>query len=374
MLAMVGGGASFHRPCLSRMGLLKKKHFLLYNTHKIFRFCGCYTFIMLIEEDYQLLNLNTLRIKCSARYFVRPSSVDELKEAVDFARSHNLSITVLGSGSNVLLPDTGIDGLVINLNFNNTYFEDDLMVADAGVDWDHFVKETISNGYCGLENLSYIPGTVGACPVQNIGAYGTEVKDFISWVEVFDIESKNVFKLENEQCEFGYRDSIFKKNPNWIIICVAFKLSKNFKPNISYKDLSEKLEGVSLSAQKIRDEIIQIRKNKLPDWKKVGTAGSFFKNPTVSKEAYQDLLKKYPQIPGFEAKGKVKIPLAWVLDKVLGLRGYGEGNVALHSSQPLALINLGHATSKEVISFSQNISNKIFDVIGVYPDVEVRVL
>lgn len=331
---------------------------------------------MKIQENIPLAPMTTFRIGGKARYFVEVYSIEELKEAVLYAENNNLPIFVLGGGSNVLIHDDGFSGLVIRILIKNIEFKEvgDLVfvTAGAGLLWDEFVGKMVEKGLWGLENLSYIPGTIGAVPVQNIGAYGVEVKDFIESVEVFYTKSKEVKKLTGKQCGFDYRNSFFKtlEGKNFIIIGVTFKLSKIPNPNILYKDLSEYFLGkLNPTLSQIREAVIDIRKNKLPDWKKIGTAGSFFKNPIVKREHFLFLKKQFSDMPSFDVgEDSVKIPLAWILDKVCGLKGHKDGNVGLYEKQPLALVNLGQASGEEIKKLAQ----KIFNIVKEKTMIEIE--
>lgn len=351
---------------------------------------------MKILKKEPLSRHTSFRTGGRARFFVEAESVGELAEAIRQSREDNLPYIILGEGSNVLARDDDFDGYVIRplvrgieyrvVGSNPTAepgtesnaFE---VVAGAGENWDGFVADTVSHGLSGIENLSWIPGTVGAAPVQNIGAYGVEVKDVISWVEVFDPENGETKKLSRDDCQFGYRTSIFKKpaGKNLIIVKVAFLLRHGAVPNISYKDVAayfaEKDKNLSPSIEKVREAVIEIRQKKLPDIASLGTAGSFFKNPIISKDIYENLVKNYPGLPAFEVDEKfVKIPLAWVLDKVCGLNGYREGEVGLFQTQPLAVVNFGKAEAKEIVAFAEKISKIVKDKTNIEIEWEVNLI
>ncbi len=320
---------------------------------------------MTISEHISLKEYTTFKIGGYARYFVVVTSEDELKEAVVYARDTDLPIFVLGGGSNVLISDEGFPGLVIKLEIKGITFkpvagERVEVVVGAGENWDELVEQTVAQGLHGLENLSLIPGSVGAAPVQNIGAYGIEVKDSISRVTVFNTEALDFEVLEHNQCDFGYRDSIFKKSEGrkYIITAVVFVLKENNILNISYKDIAEyikthNIENITL--QKVRDIVIDIRTKKLPDVKIVGTAGSFFKNPIIKKEHYEELIKTYPALPAYAgpSAGTVKIPAAWMLDNLCGFKGYREGEVGVYKNQALVLVNFGNAQASEIYSLAE---------------------
>lgn len=372
---------------------------------------------MKVQKNISLKEYNTFRVGGNARYFVVVKNIEDLKQAVIFSKEKSLPVFVLGGGSNLLISDEGVDGLVIKMEMKGIEFSSSLrdspesdfstaqlvellknqtrgsrgnpgiiqVTAFAGEIWDDFVKQTVDKGLYGLENLSYIPGTVGASVIQNIGAYGVEVKDIVDWVEVFDIKTSKIKRVTGNSCDFGYRDSIFKKDKgkNWIVVKVAYNLQKNGKLNLDYFVIArEKFVAIQALVREanpcpksLRKAIIQIRKNKLPNWKKVGTAGSFFKNPSVTKEQLDKLLKKYPELPIYKSgvlnTPLFKIPLAYILDKILGIKGCEEGGVGLYKNQPLVLVNHGNANCEDVKNFAQKIQKDIKQKTGLDIDFEV---
>jgi UDP-N-acetylmuramate dehydrogenase len=242
------------------------------------------------QENISLKELTTFKIGGNARFFARIKNISDLEKAITFAHEKNLKIFVLGGGSNILFHDQGFDGLVVKMEImdvviNGNVGDKVIVSAGAGVEWDLLVAGTVAHRLYGLENLSLIPGTVGAAPVQNIGAYGSEVKNTIEWVEAIDIDTGNVRRFSNHECAFGYRTSFFKTpaGKKYIIARVGFSLTRNGKINTSYRDIAEYIKNnaisdAELSLQKIRDMVIDIRTKKLPNLKEYGTAGSFFKN------------------------------------------------------------------------------------------------
>lgn len=322
---------------------------------------------MEIKEHVLLASHTTFKIGGPARYFCSVTNISELTEAVLFAQKNNLPVFVLGAGSNILVSDNGFDGLVIHMDIQGIEIHEHTKIkAGAGVLWDALVEYAVQNDLYGIENLSYIPGTVGAAPVQNIGAYGAEFKDVAHEVEVFNTETMQIETLTKETCAFGYRDSVFKKKEGekYIIVEVCIKLKKKINNskellNLLYKDVKEYINTHNISKptlQTVRNAIIDIRKKKLPDIRDVGTAGSFFKNPVITREHFRKLQEKFPNIPSFEVDElHVKIPIAWVLDNVLHLNGYTVGNVGLFKTQPLALVHYGGGTAQEIISLSEKI-------------------
>jgi len=336
---------------------------------------------MKILENINLAEYTTFKVGGKARYFCVVKSEKELSGALFFAREKDLQIFVLGGGSNVLVGDAGFGGLVIKMEMMGVSFEDEdksdggdvSVTAWAGENWDEFVAKTVEWNLWGIENLSGIPGTVGASPVQNIGAYGTEVKDFISEVRTIDFVDQSVKVFKNSECLFGYRDSFFKKpeGKKYVITGVTFKLSKIPKPNLTYKDLKTYFSSSSPSLSEIREAVIKIRMGKFPDLSVVGTAGSFWKNPIVSKEHFAELLAKYPNMPSFLFGDQIKIPLAWILDNVCNLKGYSKGPVNLWKNQPLVVVAEKGATESLVSNFVGEIKSLVKQKTGIEIDREV---
>ncbi len=333
-----------------------------------------------VQTKVPLKGLSTFKVGGDASHFFEIKDKSELKDVVEFANISNLDIFVVGGGSNILFSDKGFDGLLIKINnkgivFNKLNDSDVLVTAEAGEDWDGFVLWTIQNGFYGLENLSAIPGTVGASPVQNIGAYGTEVKDYIDSVEVFDINSKEHRMLSSTECHFGYRFSIFKTKEfkHLIVTSVTFKLSLVPKINISYKDLQNYFkENTSPTPKEIRDAVIIIRKGKFPDLNVYGTAGSFFKNIICDESDIDELKKQYEDMPVYDVgEGKVKVSTAFILDKICGLKGYREGEVGLFENQTLVVVNYGNSTASEVRTFINKVKGIVKEKTGIQIEEEV---
>jgi UDP-N-acetylmuramate dehydrogenase len=327
---------------------------------------------MEIEENAPLAPLTTFRLGGPARFFVRVKNLDELKQALACAKTKNIQALVLGGGSNMLVSDAGFDGLVIKIEFSGVELEDSTLIAAAGESWDGLVARAVDEGLWGIENLSGIPGTVGAAPVQNIGAYGSELKDTLLWLEAFDIEQNEVVRFTNSECGFGYRTSVFKKAPGrYVILRVAFALQKDGTPNDSYKDLV----GIGrFSLPEIRTQVLQVRARKFPDINQEGTAGSFFLNPTVSPETAAALKEKYPELPQFAAEGGVKLSLAWLLDKVLRLKGASVGGARLFERQPLVVVAARGARAQDVVFLAQKIKKEVQEKIGIEIEEEVRMI
>lgn len=345
---------------------------------------------MKISEKVSLKELTTFKAGGFARFFCVAQNLDDLKSAEEFALEKGLAILILGGGSNLLIDDRGFDGLVIKVAFRGCEFKSVKngqveVIVGAGENWDEFVAVTIGKNLSGLENLSGIPGTVGATPVQNVGAYGVEVKDLISWVEAVDLDNGTVKKFSNEECQFGYRDSFFKTlaGKKFVVTKVSYLLNQEFKPNLAYKDLQVYFGNTqkSPSLLDVRTAVLKIRAGKFPELNKIGTAGSFFKNPIVSQEKFNELKIKYPDLPGFPVQSNVngqvsnvKISLAYILDKVCNLKGFRDGKVGLFENQPLVLINYGGADSSEIKKFSEIIKTKVFELTGIKIEEEVQTI
>ncbi len=334
---------------------------------------------MKIQENISLIKFNTFQINNKARYFTIIKNTDDLREAFAFAKSRKLPILVLGGGSNILLSDHGFSGLVIKNEIKGIKFIDQandevFLEVGAGEILDEIISLSIIRNLCGLENLSGIPGTVGGVVVQNAGAYGVEIKDVLLSAEGLNMTNGKKFILNNPECQYGYRDSLFKRNKKFVITMVTLRLSKKLVLKLDYyglKDIAGK--GETAKPNNIRQAILKIREEKLPDWHIVGTAGSFFKNPIITNEKYNELKEKFPELPGFsEIKNKTKIPLAWIMDKICNLKGYSEGNVGLYEKQPLILVNYGGATEKEIDSFANKIKNIVKEKVGLEIEEEVE--
>ena len=329
---------------------------------------------MKIEKDISLQKVNTLGVCTTASHFVVVSSVKELEQAISFANENNLKWLVIGEGSNICFEDNKIEKLVIKINIAGIEVLDDAVVVGAGEGWDSFVSQAIKFNVPYIENLSGIPGTVGASPIQNIGAYGVELKDIVRWVEIYDCNTNETKKLHKDDCQFSYRDSVFKKpeGRNYIVTSVAFKRTKDSDVCVSYKDLATYFNKYVPNKKEVRQAVLKIRSEKFPDLSIYGTAGSFFKNPIISMKKYKELQGKYSGLPSYDVSaGKKKIPLAWILDKVCNLKGHREGNVWLHEHQPLILVTDKNATGEEIKKFSEKIKKIVFEKTKIKIENEV---
>lgn len=324
--------------------------------------------VLKIDQEVSLASYTTLGVGGVAEYFAIASSEEELTLLTEYAREHDLRVSVLGGGSNLVVSDSGVKGLVIKNEIKGISHETEnekvLVTAGAGDGWDTFVEHTVEEGWWGLENLSAIPGTVGATPIQNVGAYGVEVGNLIEEVRVYSLREQKFLTLTQAECRFGYRDSVFKseEGKGLVVVSVTYSLSTTPDPQIHYKDLAEYFSNHSgiPSQLEIRNAVIEIRSKKFPDWKQLGTAGSFFKNPIVSTEHFNELSKQYVGLPGYPTdEGMVKVSLGWILDKVCDLRGARAGQVGTYENQSLVLINYGGATSVDINSFAEKIKETV---------------
>lgn len=339
---------------------------------------------MQIQENVPLAPLTTFGIGGDARYLVPAQDIKEMIEALSFAKKEGLSVLLLGGGSNMLMPDAGWQGLVIKIEIKGVEIEEDtreasekILIAGAGERWDGLVERAVEENLWGLENLSGIPGTVGGAVVQNIGAYGAALSQTCLWVEVLDTETGAIKKMSNAECAFEYRDSFFKHDAGrHVMLRAAFALSTTPKVNISYKDLAARFNDSSLSLNAIRDAVLLIRKGKFPDLSVEGTAGSFFKNPILSSAEAKLLKEKYPEMPLFDMPetAGVKVPLAWLLDKVLSLKGTSVGGARLFEKQPLVIAAQKNTSSNDVRALAQKIKKEVKEKLQIDIEEEVKII
>ncbi|WP_426279183.1 UDP-N-acetylmuramate dehydrogenase [Chryseobacterium sp. S-02] len=339
-----------------------------------------------MQENFSLKAYNTFGVEARAKYFVEVTTIEELKEALNFANFHTpqLPILFLGGGSNILFTKD-FEGLAIKLNLQGISEEiinenEVLVTAKTGENWHNFVMYCLDKNYGGLENLSLIPGNVGTSPMQNIGAYGTEIKDVFVSCTVLDLENLELKIFNLEECRFGYRDSIFKQEGKgkYVILEVTFKLTtKNHIIKTEYGAIKSELENLDIENPTIQDvskAVINIRQSKLPDPKKIGNAGSFFKNPTIPLAQFEQLKEKFENIQGYTNGNFVKVPAGWLIEQC-GWKGKQIGNVASHQLQALVIINAtGNATGKEVFDFSTEIINSVKEKYGIELEREVNII
>lgn len=337
---------------------------------------------MEIQSNFSLKKYNTFGIEASAKQFVAVHSIIELKTVLQ--ENKNEKKFILGGGSNMLLTKD-IDALVIHIDLKGKKItkEDDNFVwveSQAGEVWHDFVLWTIDNNFGGLENMSLIPGNVGTTPVQNIGAYGTEIKDTFVSCEAMNIETQEMKTFTNDQCNFGYRESIFKHEvkDQYIITSVVFKLTKrNHKINTSYGDILAELAKNNITEPALKDvsnAVIAIRQSKLPDPKELGNSGSFFKNPIISKSDFEKIHQKFPEMKFYEVSDtEVKVPAGWLIEQA-GFKGKRFGDAGVHKNQALVLVNYGNATGQEILAVSKEVQKTVFEKFGIQIEAEVNVI
>jgi UDP-N-acetylmuramate dehydrogenase len=335
-----------------------------------------------IQHNFSLKKYNTFGIEAKARRFVDVHSVDELRQVLIENPSERKFI--LGGGSNMLLTKD-IDALVIHVDLKGKKIirEDDDFVwaeAQAGENWHEFVLFTIGQNFGGLENMSLIPGNVGTTPIQNIGAYGTEMKDTFVSCDALNIATLEMTTFTKDKCHFGYRESIFKNDvkDQYIITSVVFRLTKrNHKINTAYGDIQAELalQNVELPTLKdVSNAVIAIRQRKLPDPKELGNSGSFFKNPIIPKTDFENIHKQFPEMPHYPVSdSQVKVPAGWLIEKA-GFKGKRFGDAGVHKNQALVLVNYGNATGQEILAVSKDIQSTIQREFGISIEAEVNVI
>ena len=337
---------------------------------------------MKLYENVSLKPYNTFGLDVKARYFSPFSSLEQLQEALTLPQSSHNPL-VLGGGSNMLLTKD-VDGIMLKnevtgIEVTGEDGEHVYVKAGAGVNWHQFVLYCIGHNYAGVENLSLIPGNVGASPMQNIGAYGVEIKDVFHELEAFHIQDRALKTFTLQDCQFGYRESVFKRQyrNQFVITSVTYRLNKVPNFNTSYGAIKQELEkmGVTeLSIQAISQAVINIRSSKLPDPKEVGNAGSFFKNPQVPNAQYEALKKEHPQIVAFPVdEGHTKLAAGWLIEQC-GWKGYRKGDAGCYPKQALVLVNYGGATGEEIFQLSEEIIESVKKRFGVELEREVNII
>lgn len=337
---------------------------------------------MQIQSNFSLKSFNTFGIESKAKNFVAVHSLDELKTVL--AEHAAEPKFILGGGSNMLLTQD-IDALVIHIDLKGKRIvkEDDNFVwveSMAGENWHEFVLWNIDQNFGGLENMSLIPGNVGTTPVQNIGAYGTEIKDTFVSCDAMKIDDQTMRTFSKEDCRFGYRESIFKQEAKnqYIITSVVFKLTKrNHNINTSYGDITKELALQNVTVPTLKDvsnAVIAIRQSKLPDPKILGNSGSFFKNPVISRSHFEKVQAQFPEIKFFEVSPtEVKVPAGWLIEQA-GYKGFRKGDAGVHKNQALVLVNYGSATGQEILALSREVQQAVFDKYSIAIEAEVNVI
>lgn len=337
---------------------------------------------MQIKQNISLKPYNTFGIDVIAKHFVSVANINELQHVLSLDEFPKKLI--LGGGSNILLTKN-FDGLVVinNLKGIKIISEDEnfaFVKCHAGENWHEFVLWCINNGFGGIENLSLIPGNVGTAPIQNIGAYGVELKDVFESCEALCKETKKLKNFTKSDCDFGYRNSIFKQQAKgkFIITSVSFKLTKqNHKLNINYGTISSELENKGIQHPSIKDiseAVIHIRESKLPNPKDIGNSGSFFKNPVIAKTQFNELLKKFSDVPSYPVSDEeVKVPAGWLIEKS-GFKGKTFNNYGVHKKQALVLVNYGGAKGSDILNLSKLIQKTVKRLFGITIEAEVNIL
>lgn len=336
-----------------------------------------------IIENYSLKLYNTFGIEAKAKYFADVSTINDLRKVLVFRRQKDLPILFIGGGSNMLFVDN-FPGIVLKLNLKGIEFlkedNDYVYVKSQGSEnWHHFVEWTLEHDFGGLENLSLIPGNVGTAPMQNIGAYGVEVKDYIVEVQTLELETGNERIFTNEECHFGYRESIFKNElrGQYVLVAVTFKLTKqNHQLHVDYGAIKTELDSeqiINPTIQDISRAVIKIRESKLPDPSQIGNSGSFFKNPVISNNVFAEIEKNHPQIAHYKTDSGIKLAAGWLIEQA-GWKGKRFGDAGVHDKQALVLVNYGNATGKEIYDLSEQIIEDVKAKYGVTLEREVNII
>ncbi len=338
---------------------------------------------MLLKENVSLAPFNTFGFDAEARFLTEVNSAEEIQQIILDPQWQQKQLLILGGGSNILLTGPQ-DKLVIRIvskgielvkEDHDFYY----LEVQAGEIWDDFVLYCVQHQYGGVENLSLIPGTVGAAPMQNIGAYGAEIRQVFDHLKAVDRLSGELVRFSAEECRFGYRESVFKTTlkDKYIIASVTFRLSKKHQPSIEYGDIRRTLAEMGIhepDMKAVREAVMAIRRSKLPDPAQIGNSGSFFKNPVISADQYTQLKEEFPEIPGYPAgEGQVKVAAGWIIEKA-GWKGYREGNVGVHDRQALVLVHFGNGHGKEVLALSDKIRKSVWDKFGIELTPEVNIL
>ncbi len=338
-----------------------------------------------VQAQFPLKEYNTFGVSAFAKAYIKATSIQQLKEAIAYCNSEN--IFLLGGGSNMLIK-SDIERTVLHVCLKGKQLLSNengkvTLKVMAGENWHELVLYCIEQNYAGLENLSLIPGNVGTAPIQNIGAYGVELKDVFVSCDVLDIETLEEKTLTREQCKFGYRDSIFKNEAlgKYVITAVTFELTdlnatNDYQLKTEYGAIKEELARLAgpVSIQKVSQAVINIRSSKLPDPKVIGNSGSFFKNPIIEKSLYDNLKSRFPDLPSYPVDDlHVKVPAGWLIDKS-GFKGKRYGDAGVHDRQALVLVNHGNATGNEILDVARKVQKKVKEVFSITIDMEVNLI
>lgn len=338
---------------------------------------------MLVEENYSLKEHQTFHLDVRTQLKASIASAEDLSELYNTNKYKTVKKMILGGGSNVLFTRNFL-GMVVKMEIPGVEVVQDgsesvIVSFGAGESWHQSVLWAVENGLGGIENLSLIPGTVGAAPMQNIGAYGVEIKDVFHSLEAYEVKTGKIVRFYNEDCKFGYRYSVFKgaRKNNYIITKVFLRLSKKPVFNISYGNLKETLEAMGveqLSLKAVSQAVINIRQSKLPDPAEIGNAGSFFKNPIVESDYFDSLRAAFDRIPGYKVDdNSTKIPAAWLIDQC-GWKGHRRGAIGVHDKQPLVLVNHGGGKGQDIVNLSKDIQKSVYSKFGVELETEVNII
>lgn len=333
--------------------------------------------ISAISTQHDLGHANTLGLPCVAERFAAPGSVEALGEVLARVREQGWPLTLLGGGSNLILPER-LAGLVVQPAMTDWWLEEGedgsvRIHAEAGVNWHRLVMSLAARGLWGIENLALIPGHCGAAPIQNIGAYGVELADVLEAVEVIHLADGRITWLDREACEFGYRDSLFKGAlaGQVVITRLVLRLSRHARPRLGYGDLSRRV-GTSASPLEVAEAVCAVRREKLPDPEELSNAGSFFKNPRVAAELAERLLAEYPGMPHFpQSDGRIKLAAGWLIDQC-GLKGWCDGHFGVHQRQALVLVHFGGGSASELLDFAARVAAQVRDRFDVVLEREPR--
>ena len=337
----------------------------------------------IIRQNISLKNYNTFGIDVSAKLFGEFTNIEELQNIVTDKNYQQEKLLIIGGGSNILFTKN-LNGLALHNQVKGIEVieEDDnsvVIAGGSGIVWHDFVLHAINLNFGGIENMSLIPGSLGASPMQNIGAYGVEVKDRFEWLDAYHIKSGEMHRFDNAACEFGYRESIFKRKNKgqYIITKVAFRLTKKHQLNTSYGAIEQEIESLNITDPTIKDvsnAVIKIRSSKLPDPKKIGNSGSFFKNPIIDYSSFEVIKARFPQIVSYPAEnGKIKLAAGWLIDQA-GWKGKTIGNYGVHKNQALVLVNYGGSSGSDIYDLSEEIIHSIKETYGVDLEREVNIL
>ncbi|MBU3578691.1 UDP-N-acetylmuramate dehydrogenase [Polynucleobacter sp. 73C-SIWE] len=332
-----------------------------------------------LTPNLGLKDRNTFGLDAIAELAYEIDSAEQIPGVMSQIASKNLPWRILGGGSNVILPKV-LSGATLLINITGQEVtaaenEDTLIAVGAGVNWHEFVTWTLEKNLPGLENLALIPGTVGAAPIQNIGAYGVEIASYIDHIKAFDVEKQAFVTLSNSECQFAYRDSYFKQNPHCFIVTkVVFRIPKTWQAKVHYADLAKQFENNSNpSPEEIFLAVCKIRTHKLPDPKVIGNAGSFFQNPVIPNEQYETLLKKYAGLVSYsDVPGKRKLAAGWLIDQC-GFKGQRMGEVGVYENQALVLVNHGNGTAQDILGLAKCIQDKVRKEFGVSLEIEPNI-